>query len=110
MQGVNFTTIKHEYISDTERFALSDQGVMDEQLSQINAKLDTIIRRLDAKPNEQKYLTAKDVGRMTGLDHRTILNRSNLEPDNPRYIPSLRFGSRRKYFERKVIERLFKIA
>jgi hypothetical protein len=47
---------------------------------------------------------------MTGLDHRTILNRSNLDPDHPRYIPSLRFGSRRKYFERKVIERMFKVA
>jgi hypothetical protein len=83
---------------------------MDGKLEEINAKLDTIIRRLDAKPSEQKYLTAKDVGRMTGLDHRTILNRSNLDPDHPRYIPSLRFGSRRKYFERKVIERMFKVA
>lgn len=83
---------------------------MNETLEKIDAKLDTIIRRLDAKPNAQKYLTAKDVGRMTGLDHRTILNRSNLAPDHPRYIPSLRFGSRRKYFERKVIERMFKVA
>jgi len=84
---------------------------MDERLDVIEAKLDTIIHQLDARPDRQKYLTAKDVGQLVGLDHRTILNRSNLDPDNPRYIPSMRLrGSRRKYFERKVIERLFSVS
>ncbi len=84
--------------------------MIDELLQQINAKLETIIRKLDAEPDRRKYLSAKEVARLTGLNHRTILNRSNLAADNPRRIPSLNFGSRRKYFERKVIERLFKLA
>lgn len=83
---------------------------MNDRLDLIEAKLDTIIHKLDARPDRQKYLTAKDVGELVGLDHRTILNRSNLDSDDPRYIPSLKLrGSRRKYFERKVIERLFSV-
>jgi hypothetical protein len=83
---------------------------MDERFDHIEAKLDTILHKLDARPDRQKYLTAKDVGELVGLDHRTILNRSNLDPDDPRFIPSLKLkGSRRKYFERKVIERLFTV-
>ncbi len=81
-----------------------------ELLHQISVKLDTVIRKLDAQPDRQKYLTAKKVEERTGLDHRTILNRSNLPPDDPRFIPSLRFGSRRKYFEAKVIDHLFTLA
>lgn len=79
-------------------------------LRQIDAKLDTILHTLHTRPDRQKYLTAKDVQELIGLDHRTILNRSNLEPNDPRYIPSLRLGSRRKYFERRVIERMFELA
>lgn len=82
----------------------------EEKFDQVDRKLDLILYVLRAKPDKQKYLSAKGVGEMTGLDHRTILNRSNLDPDDPRFIPSLRFGSRRKYFERKVVERLFELA
>jgi hypothetical protein len=83
---------------------------MDNRLDSIDAKLDAIMHKLDARPDRQKYLTAKDVGELVGLDHRTILNRSNLDQDDPRYIPSLKLkGSRRKFFDRKVIERLFSV-
>jgi len=82
----------------------------DEHLLRIEAKLDTILHTLATRPDRQKYLTAKDVEKLTGLDHRTILNRSNLSRDDPRFIPSLRFGSRRKYFEVKVIDRLFELS
>ena len=80
-----------------------------ERFDRLDAKLDTLIRLLDAKPDCKRYLTAKEVGKLTGLDARTILNRSNLPADHPRYIPSLRFGSRRKFFDRRVIERLFTV-
>lgn len=85
-------------------------AMKDDLLAQINAKLDVILHALSVRPDRQQYLSAKDVAALTGLDHRTILNRSNLKPDDSRFIPSLTFGSRRKYFERKVIERLFKLA
>ncbi|MEM8556300.1 MAG: hypothetical protein AAGG50_00505 [Bacteroidota bacterium] len=79
------------------------------RIERLEDKLDTIITTIQATPDQQKYLNAKEVGRMVGLDARTILNRSNLEPDAPRYIPSLSFGSKRKYFDRRVIERLFRV-
>ena len=82
----------------------------DDMLHRIEAKLDSLLDAIRATPNKQKYLSAKEVAQLTGLDHRTILNRSNLPPDDPRHIPSLRFGSRRKYFEAKVVDRLFKLA
>lgn len=78
-----------------------------QMLRRIEAKLDALLDRLETRPDSQRYLSARQVGEYTGLDHRTILNRSNLPKDDPRYIPSLRFGSRRKYFDRSVIERLF---
>lgn len=79
-------------------------------LERIETKLDLLLNSNSNRINEKKYITAKDVQSLTGLDHRTILNRSNLDQDNPRYIPSIQFGgSRRKYFERKVIERIFKL-
>ncbi len=81
----------------------------EDHLHRIEQKLDAILFMLRKKPDRQKYLSAREVAELTGLDHRTILNRSNLPPDNPRHIPCLRFGSRRKYFERKVIERLFEL-
>lgn len=82
----------------------------EDHLHRIEQKLDAILFMLRKKPDRQKYLSAKEVAELTGLDHRTILNRSNLPPDDPRHIPSLRFGTRRKYFEVKVIDRLFKLA
>lgn len=80
-----------------------------DRLDQFDAKLNTVLDRLGAAPNPQAYLTAKDVGRLVGLDARTILNRSNLDTDDARYIPSLRFGSKRKYFDRRVVVRLFRV-
>lgn len=80
------------------------------RLEVIDRKLDAILHTLGARPDRQRYLSAKDVGQVTGLDARTILNRSNLPEHDRRFIPSLRFGSRRKFFDRRVIERLFALA
>ena len=80
-------------------------------LERIENKLDLLLNSNSNRINEKKYITAKDVQSLTGLDHRTILNRSNLKPGIPRFIPSIQFGgSKRKYFERKVIERIFKLS
>ncbi len=79
----------------------------DSTLQRIENKLDLLLNNQKVNPSNSRYFTARDVEKITGLDHRTVLNRSNLNPEDPRFIPSIRFGSRRKYFERKVIERLF---
>ncbi len=79
-------------------------------LDRIEQKLDLLLNSKKHLVNEKKYITAKDVQHLTGLDHRTILNRSNLTENHPRFIPSIQFGgSRRKYFERIVIERIFRL-
>lgn len=80
-----------------------------QQLARVEAKLDTLLHNVQATPDEQKYLSARDVGRMVGLNSRTILNRSNLDPSDRRYVPSLSFGTKRKFFERRVVERLFRV-
>jgi len=80
------------------------------RLERIESKLDLLLNSNKHRINEKRYITAREVEDLTGLNHRTILNRSNYEPGHPRHIPSLQFGeSRRKYFERKVIERLFRL-
>jgi hypothetical protein len=82
-----------------------------ERLGQIEAKLDFLISSIQAKPDKRKYLSAKEVADLTGLNSRTILNRSGLQRNDPRYIPSIQFGgSRRRFYERKTVERLFQIA
>lgn len=79
-----------------------------ETLERIEKKLDILLNSKKHRINEKRYITAKEVEDLTGLNHRTILNRSNLDDQNARFIPSIQFGgSRRKYFERKVIERIF---
>ncbi len=79
-------------------------------LNRIEQKLDLLLNSKAHRINEKKYVTAREVEDLTGLNHRTILNRSNLDQDRPRFIPSIQFGgSRRKYFERAVIERIFKL-
>ncbi len=79
-------------------------------LNRIEKKLDLLLNTNANRINKKRYLTAKDVQDLTGLNTRTILNRSNFSVDHRRYIPSIQFGgSRRKYFERKVIERLFRL-
>ncbi len=79
-------------------------------LVRIEQKIDLLLNSNAHRINTKKYISAKEVQDLTGLDHRTILNRSNLDNFNPRFIPSIQFGgSRRKYFERIVIERIFRL-
>ena len=83
---------------------------MNDQLKRIEDKLNLLLNSNKHRINEKRYITAKEVEDLTGLNHRTILNRSNLKQENPRYIPSIQFGgSRRRYYERKVIERIFRL-
>ena len=79
-------------------------------LNRIEQKLDLLLNSNQHRINQKRYITAREVQDLTGLDQRTILNRSNYSDDHPRYIPSIQLGnSRRKYFERKVIERIFRL-
>ena len=82
-----------------------------ETLNRIEQKIDILLNTNRHRINEKRYITAQEVEDLTGLNHRTILNRSNMDEEHPRFIPSIQFvGSRRKYFERKVIERLFHLS
>jgi len=57
-----------------------------------------------------KYLTAKQVEVVYGIPRKTLLNRSNLPATHNRFIPSVRLkGGRKKYFERKVIDRMIQV-
>lgn len=78
------------------------------KLSQLEKQLELVLNSIQNKPDTSKYMTAQDIEREFGIDQRTILNRSNLHHTDKRFIPSLRMGGRRKYFERKVIARLLK--
>lgn len=78
-----------------------------ETIATLEAKLDFVLSSMHVKPDKSKYMTAQDIQNEFGIAQRTILNRSNLLPTDKNYIPSFRAGARRKYFERKVIERLF---
>ena len=78
------------------------------ELTQVKQKLELLLSSINKTPNKSKYLTAQDIEAEFGIDQRTILNRSNLHPSDNRFIPSLKMGGRRKYFERKVIDRLLK--
>jgi hypothetical protein len=81
-----------------------------EKLPNLENKIDFVVSALQKRRDSTKYLTAQDIEREYGIDQRTILNRSNLHPSNKRFIPSLKINGkgRRKYFERKVINRLLK--
>ena len=70
----------HWFILYTELLArVHDAETMKEDhLHRIEQKLDAILFMLAKKPDRQKYLSAKEVEELTGLNHRTILNRSNL--------------------------------
>lgn len=90
---------------------IKPSNMSNEILKRIENKIDLLINSKKHRINDKRYITAREVEDLTGLNHRTILNRSNYEPGHPRHIPSLQFGgSRRKYFERKVIERLFRLS
>lgn len=56
-----------------------------------------------------KYISAKEAESLIGVPAKTILNRSVYPESHIAHIPSVRLkGGRKKMFERKVIERLFK--
>lgn len=76
------------------------------ELTLVKQKLELVLSSINNTPNRSKYLTAQDIEAEFGIDQRTILNRSNLHHSDKRFIPSLKMGGRRKYFERKVIDRL----
>ncbi|MTI88834.1 MAG: hypothetical protein FH748_12780 [Balneolaceae bacterium] len=80
------------------------------RITSLEDKLDFVVSALQRKRDTTKYLTAQDIEAEFGIDQRTVLNRSNLHPSNPRFIPSMKISGkgRRKYFERKVIDRLLK--
>lgn len=55
-----------------------------------------------------KYITAQIAEKVYGINAKTLLNRSGLPTSDVRYIPSINLkGGRRKYFERKLLDRLF---
>lgn len=55
-----------------------------------------------------KFITAQTAEMIYGVKAKTLLNRSGLDATDLRYIPSLNLtGGRRKYFERKLLDRLF---
>ena len=80
-----------------------------DKINTIDSKLDIVLNVLQGKPNGTKYMTAQQIEQEFGIDQRTILNRSNLSHYDKRFIPSLTMKGRRKYFERKVIERLLTV-
>lgn len=86
---------------------ISENTLID-KLSKVENKLDFVVSALQKKRDSSKYLTAQDIEAEYGIDQRTILNRSNLPPSDDRFIPSMKIEGkgRRKYFERKVIDRL----
>jgi hypothetical protein len=77
-------------------------------IATLEAKLDFVLDSIMVKPDKSKYMTAQEIQAEFGISHRTILNRSNFLPGHKKHIPSFQAGARRKYFERRVIERMFK--
>lgn len=73
------------------------------------AAVKELLERAQIEPNA-RYLTARQVQLIYNIPAKTLLNRSNLKSTHKRYLPSLRLrGGRKKFFEKKVIERLFVI-
>jgi hypothetical protein len=65
-------------------------------------------KKVTLKKRKPKYLTAQEAAQIYGVNAKTLLNRSGLSKSDPRYIPSLKMrGGRRKYFEQKMLDRLF---
>lgn len=76
---------------------------------EILQELREILKEVKVNP-DSKYLSAQDIEEEYGISAKTILNRSNLKSTHRRYIPSVRLkGGRKKYFERKVIQRMIKL-
>jgi len=80
------------------------------RITSLEDKLDFVVSALQRNRDTSKYLTAQDIEAEYGIDQRTVLNRSNLHPKASGFIPSMKISGkgRRKYFERKVIDRLLK--
>lgn len=78
-----------------------------ETIANLESKIEFLLRAYQSKPDKSRYITAQDIEADFGIDQRTVLNRSNLPQTHKQFIPCLRVGGRRKYFDRKVIERLF---
>ena len=80
------------------------------RITSLENKLDFVVSALQRNRDTSKYLTAQDIEAEYGIDQRTVLNRSNLHPKASGFIPSMKISGkgRRKYFERKVIDRLLK--
>jgi len=78
-----------------------------ETIANLESKIDFLLRAYHSKPDKTRYITAQEIEADFGIDQRTVLNRSNLPQSHKQFIPCLRVGGRRKYFDRKVIERLF---
>lgn len=57
------------------------------------------------------YLSAKQAEALYGINHKTLLNRSQLEPKHPGHVPSLRLkGGRKKMFDRRVLDGLIQLS
>ena len=69
--------------------------------------IEVLIKKMPGNLKPSKYLTAKQAEKEFKINSKTLLIRSTLPPNNLRYIPAVKLkGGRKKYFERKVLERL----
>lgn len=87
---------------------MTTDNILLTRITSLEDKLDFVVSALQRKRDTSKYLTAQDIEAEYGIDQRTVLNRSNLHPKASGFIPSMKISGkgRRKYFERKVIDRL----
>jgi len=80
-----------------------------EEKEELMARLEALLEQAKFQPTS-KYLSAKQVEAEFGVPQKTILNRSNLPASHKRHLPSVRLkGGRKKFFERKVINRFFEV-
>ena len=81
------------------------------ELELIHKKLDAILAHLNISTLPAKFMTAKQVESHYGISAKTLLNRSKLPQDHKRYIPALCLkGGRKKYFEKKVLDRILLVS
>ena len=77
------------------------------ELELINKKLDAILAHLHISTQPAKFMTVKQAETQYGISAKTLLNRSNLPHNHKRYVPALCLkGGRKKYFEKKVLDRI----
>ena len=81
----------------------------DRYLKEISLKIDAITALVKGD-RKSKYLTANQAEKEYGISSKTLLNRSNLSATDTKFVPAVRLnGGRKKYFERKMLDRLFTI-